>query len=50
MPRELLEAPNCVLLPHIGSATVRARDAMAQMVAADVLAAVAGEEPANRVA
>ena len=50
VPRELLEAPNCVLLPHIGSATVRARDAMARMVAADVLAAVGGEEPLNRVA
>jgi glyoxylate reductase len=50
VPRELLEAPNCVLLPHIGSATVRARDAMARMVAADVLAAIDGEEPANRVA
>jgi len=49
VPRELLEAPNCVLLPHIGSATTRARDAMARMVAADVLAAVGGEEPLNRV-
>jgi glyoxylate reductase len=50
VPRELVEAPNCVLLPHIGSATVRARDAMARMVAADVLAALGGEEPPHRVA
>jgi glyoxylate reductase len=50
VPRELIEAPNCVLLPHIGSATVRARDAMARMVADDVLAALGGDEPPNRVA
>jgi lactate dehydrogenase-like 2-hydroxyacid dehydrogenase len=50
VPRELLEAPNCVLLPYIGSATVRARGAMARMVAVDVLAAVGGEEPPHRVA
>ena len=29
VPVELLRAPHCVLLPHIGSATTRARDAMA---------------------
>src|SRR3954466_11303202 len=33
VPRSLLEAPRCVLLPHIGSATVRARDGMARAVA-----------------
>ena len=49
-PAELLEAPNCVLLPHIGSATDRARQAMAQLVAANVLAALEGGEPPNRVA
>jgi glyoxylate reductase len=50
VPAELLEAPNCVLLPHIGSATTRARDAMAELVADNVLAALAGAEPPNRVA
>jgi glyoxylate reductase len=49
VPTELLEAPRCVLLPHIGSATTRARDGMARLVAANVLAVLAGEEPPNRV-
>ena len=50
VPPELLAAPRCVLLPHIGSATTRARDAMASVVADNVLAALRGEEPPNRVA
>ena len=50
MPAELLEAPNAVLLPHIGSATTTARDAMAVLVADNVLAALAGDEPPNGVA
>ena len=50
VPAELLEAPNCVLLPHIGSATTRARDAMAVTVAENVIAVLEGREPPNRVA
>jgi lactate dehydrogenase-like 2-hydroxyacid dehydrogenase len=50
VPDVLLEAPRCVLLPHIGSATSRARDAMARLVADNVLAALRGAEPPNRVA
>jgi len=50
VPTELLEAPRCVLLPHIGSATTRSRDGMARLVAENVLAVLGGEEPANRVA
>ncbi len=50
VPRELLEAPRCVLLPHIGSATTRSRDGMARLVAENVLAVLDGEEPPNRVA
>jgi glyoxylate reductase len=50
VPTELLEAPRCVLLPHVGSATARARDAMASLVADNVLAALRGTEPPNRVA
>jgi glyoxylate reductase len=46
---ELRHAPRCVLLPHIGSATRRARDAMASMVADNVLAVLRGAEPPNRV-
>jgi glyoxylate reductase len=48
VPSELLEAPRCVLLPHIGSATTRARDGMAR-VAENVLAVLGGSEPPNRV-
>jgi glyoxylate reductase len=50
IPAELLEAPRCVLLPHIGSATTRARRAMAELAADNVLAALRGDEPPNRVA
>jgi glyoxylate reductase len=50
VPNELLEAPRCVLLPHIGSATTRSRDAMARLAAENVLAALRGSEPPNRVA
>jgi glyoxylate reductase len=50
VPAELLAAPRCVLVPHIGSATNRARDAMARLAAENVLAALRGEEPPSRVA
>ena len=50
VPGELLSAPHCVLLPHIGSATTSARDAMARLVADNVLAALRGAEPPNRIA
>jgi glyoxylate reductase len=50
VPRELLEAPRAVLTPHIGSATVKARDGMARKVAENVIAALDGREPPNRVA
>ena len=50
VPTELLEAPRCVLLPHIGSATTRARDGMAAWSPKNVLAVLDGEEPPNRVA
>ncbi len=50
VPAELLEAPRCVLLPHIGSATARARAAMARLAADNVLAVLGGSEPPNRVA
>lgn len=50
VPQALLDAPRCVLLPHIGSATTRARNAMAALVADNVLAVLGGAEPPNRVA
>jgi lactate dehydrogenase-like 2-hydroxyacid dehydrogenase len=39
----LLAAPNCVVLPHIGSATVRTRARMAEMAVANLLAGLRGE-------
>lgn len=42
VPQCLLDAPNCVLTPHIASATTQARRAMAQLVLDNVAAHVAG--------
>jgi glyoxylate reductase len=39
----LLEAPNLLVVPHIGSATVRTRSRMADMAVDNLLAALAGE-------
>jgi glyoxylate reductase len=50
VPQRLLQAPRCVLLPHIGSATVPARDGMARAVADNVIAVLEGREPPSRVA
>jgi glyoxylate reductase len=50
VPEEILRAPRAVLTPHIGSATVIARDAMSRTVAENVIAALEGREPPNRVA
>ena len=49
VPQSLLEAPRCVLLPHIGSATVASRDGMARAVADNVIAVLEGGEPPSRV-
>jgi glyoxylate reductase len=49
VPEEILRAPRTVLTPHIGSATAKARDAMARTVAENVIAALTGREPPNRV-
>lgn len=45
----LLDLPNVVLAPHIGSATWTTRHAMAILVARSVVAALRGEEPPNRL-
>lgn len=42
VPQSLLDAPNCVLTPHIASATSEARHAMAQLVLDNIDAHVAG--------
>jgi glyoxylate reductase len=39
----LLELPNCVIAPHIASATVSSRDAMAEIAADNLLAGLRGE-------
>jgi glyoxylate reductase len=45
VPRELRELPNTVLLPHLGSATDTARDAMARLCFDNVTAVIEGREP-----
>ena len=50
VPPALLEAPRCVLLPHIGSATIPSRDGMARAAADNVIAVLEGGEPPSRVA
>jgi glyoxylate reductase len=49
VPPELVAAPRAVLLPHIGSATVRSRDAMARLAAENAIAVLEGREPEARV-
>jgi glyoxylate reductase len=46
----LLELENVVLLPHIGSATVETRAAMAELAARNAVAIVRGETPETPVA
>ncbi len=46
---ELLKMNHVVLLPHIGSATVETRSAMAVMAAENVIAALKGKIPSNLV-
>ena len=46
----LLAQENAVLLPHLGSATIEARNAMGTRVARNLAAFFAGEEPPDRVA
>lgn len=47
--RGLFDLENVILLPHIGSATVRAREGMAVMAAQNVIAALEGDIPENLV-
>ena len=46
----LAALPNAVLLPHIGSATHAARDAMGRLCAEAVIAVLGGAEPAHPLA
>jgi glyoxylate reductase len=42
---DLLEAPNAVIVPHLGSATVETRDAMGMLAAENLLAGLEGRRP-----
>jgi glyoxylate reductase len=46
---ELFALPNCVIAPHVASATVGTRDAMARMCADNLLAGVDGKRLPNCV-
>jgi glyoxylate reductase len=50
VPSALLELPNVVLTPHIGSATVETRGAMTRVVVDNILAAERGEQLLTPVA
>jgi len=49
VPRQLLDLPNVVLTPHIGSGTRATREAMTRVLVDNVLALRDGREPPNRV-
>ena len=49
VPPRLLEFPNVVVTPHIGSATGRARERMTRVLVDNLLAAEAGKPLPNRV-
>jgi lactate dehydrogenase-like 2-hydroxyacid dehydrogenase len=49
VPAELVALPNAVLLPHVGSASVRTRQAMAECVVANLFAWADGKPPLTPV-
>lgn len=49
VPQRLRALENCVLLPHLGSATVETRQAMGQMALDNIIAWSEGREPPQRV-
>jgi glyoxylate reductase len=49
MATGLADCPNALLLPHLGSATVATRSAMARMAAENVVAVLRGDRPPNLV-
>jgi len=49
VPQALIDSDRCVLTPHIGSATVEARTAMAQLMITNLEAVLTGREPLTPV-
>jgi glyoxylate reductase len=49
VPAELLDLPNVVLTPHVGSATRQTREAMTRLVVDNLLAMERGEPPPTQV-
>lgn len=49
MDHPLHQLGNCVILPHIGSATITARDAMSSLAARNLIAVLNGEMPPHIV-
>ncbi len=49
IPVELFDLPNVVLMPHLGSATMEARDEMSRVVAHNIDTAFKGKVPPNIV-
>jgi glyoxylate reductase len=49
VPPELLDLPNVVLTPHIGSGTTRAREGMTRLVVDNLLAVERGDPPVTPV-
>lgn len=49
VPERLRALENCTLLPHLGSATVETRQAMAQMALDNIIAFAEGRAPPQRV-
>lgn len=49
MEHPLNQLQNCVILPHIGSATITARDAMSSLAARNLIAVLNGEVPPHIV-
>lgn len=46
---KLLTLPNCVVLPHIGSASIATRQRMADLAVDNIVAAALGQEMPNKV-
>ena len=46
---DLVGLDNAVLVPHLGSATVETRTAMAELAAANAIAVLAGDDPPTPV-